>query len=192
MTQFTCKGVKQINNRISFKHLYHSYLSAFFISAGVPSVAYLLTLPLFAEVSRVRALSPAWTGSHARETLISRTHLFLPHGLPPTKKSSTIKDHERAKLAVQLKTIDESFDLLHLLTRDSNKEKHQKKLTFLEEFRGADLCYSGICLVRCILFSSLSKLCLSVGLAFPTIGIRWRHKVVSLIRWRSIYSAILF
>ena len=33
MTQFTCKGVKQINNRISFKHLYHSYLSAFFISA---------------------------------------------------------------------------------------------------------------------------------------------------------------
>jgi hypothetical protein len=25
------------NNRISFKHLYHSYLSAFFISAGVPN-----------------------------------------------------------------------------------------------------------------------------------------------------------
>jgi hypothetical protein len=38
-------------------------------------------------VSRVRALSPAWTGSHERETLISRTHLFLP----PTKKSGTIK-----------------------------------------------------------------------------------------------------
>jgi hypothetical protein len=37
MTQFTCKGVKQINNRISFKHLYHSYLSAFFISAEVPN-----------------------------------------------------------------------------------------------------------------------------------------------------------
>ena len=37
MTQFTCNGVKQINNRISFKHLYHSYLSAFFISAGVPN-----------------------------------------------------------------------------------------------------------------------------------------------------------
>jgi len=37
MTQFTCKGVKQINNRISFKHLYHLYLSAFFISAGVPN-----------------------------------------------------------------------------------------------------------------------------------------------------------
>ena len=32
-----CKGVKQINNQISFKHLYHSYLSAFFISAGVPN-----------------------------------------------------------------------------------------------------------------------------------------------------------
>jgi hypothetical protein len=24
MTQFTCKGVKQINNRIAFKHLYHA------------------------------------------------------------------------------------------------------------------------------------------------------------------------
>jgi hypothetical protein len=47
--------------------------------------AYLLTLPLFAGVSRVRALSLAWTGSHARETLISRTTS------PPTKKSSTIK-----------------------------------------------------------------------------------------------------
>jgi ribonuclease HI len=45
-----------------------------------------------------------------------------------------IYDHERAKLAVQLKTIDESLDLLYLMTRDSNKEKHQKKLTFLEEF----------------------------------------------------------
>ena len=41
-------------------------------------LSYLLTLPLFAGVSRVRALSPAWTGSHAQETLISRTHLFLP------------------------------------------------------------------------------------------------------------------
>jgi hypothetical protein len=40
MTQFTCKSVKQINNRISFKYdiyLYHSYLSAFFVSAGVPN-----------------------------------------------------------------------------------------------------------------------------------------------------------
>jgi hypothetical protein len=35
--------------------------------------SYLLTLPLCTEVSRVRALSPAWTGSPARETLISRT-----------------------------------------------------------------------------------------------------------------------
>ena len=40
----------------------------------------------------------------------------------------------RVTLAVQLKTIDESLDLLYLLTRDSNKENHQKKLTFLEEF----------------------------------------------------------
>ena len=41
MTQFTCKGVKQINNRISFKHLYHSYLhlhsTTVFISAGDPN-----------------------------------------------------------------------------------------------------------------------------------------------------------
>ena len=41
--------------------------------------------PLFAGVSRVRALSPAWTGSHAWETLISRTHIFLQHDIPPTK-----------------------------------------------------------------------------------------------------------
>jgi hypothetical protein len=46
-----------------------------------------------------------------------------------------IYDHERAKLAVQLKTIDESFDLLHLLTRDSNKEKHQNKLTLSRQVK---------------------------------------------------------
>jgi hypothetical protein len=113
MTQFTCKGVKQINNRISFKHLYHSYLSAFFISARVPNgeflskacpdhnfyvfpdksiiFAYLLTLPLFAGVSHVRALFPAWTGSHAREILISCTHLFLP----PTTKLIEIRSFPR-------------------------------------------------------------------------------------------------
>ena len=34
---------------------------------------YLLTLPLCVGVSCVRALSPAWTGSPAQETLISRT-----------------------------------------------------------------------------------------------------------------------
>ena len=51
-------------------------------------IAYLLTLPLCAGVSRVRALSPAWTVSPARETLISRTHLFLPQDLPPTKDFS--------------------------------------------------------------------------------------------------------
>ena len=65
--------------------IYNSYKET------INEMAYLLTLPLFAGVSRVRALSPAWTGSHAQETLISRTHLFLPHDFPPTKKSSTIK-----------------------------------------------------------------------------------------------------
>ena len=35
--------------------------------------SYLLTLPLCTGVSRVRASSPAWTGSPARGTLISRT-----------------------------------------------------------------------------------------------------------------------
>jgi hypothetical protein len=133
MTQFTCKGVKQINNRISFTHFYHSYLSTFFISAGVPngefpeifmknteSIGWLydwftfspdhvrgikqklrtsrnkismqipvtgerctIVIPvnpaLFAGVSRVRALSPAWTGSHAQETLISRTSKVVRH-----------------------------------------------------------------------------------------------------------------
>ena len=59
-----------------------------FLILGLP---YLLTLPLCVGVSRVRALSPAWTGSPPRETLISHTHLFLPHDLPPTKKSRTIK-----------------------------------------------------------------------------------------------------
>ena len=48
-------------------------------------IPYLLTLPLFAGVSRVRALSPAWTWFPARETLISRTIS------PQQKKSSTIK-----------------------------------------------------------------------------------------------------
>ena len=51
-------------------------------------IAYLLTLPLCVGVSRVRALSPAWTVSPVQETLISRTHLFLPHDLPPTKDFS--------------------------------------------------------------------------------------------------------
>ena len=48
-------------------------------------ISYLLTLPLFVGVSPVRALSPAWTGSRARETLISRTHIFLPHDSPQQK-----------------------------------------------------------------------------------------------------------
>ena len=69
---------------------YHSWCR-FVENCNLFAFAYLLTLPLVAGVSRVRALSPAWTGSRARETLISRTRLFLPHDLPPTKKSSTIK-----------------------------------------------------------------------------------------------------
>ena len=35
--------------------------------------SYLLTLPLCVGISSVRALSPAWTGSPVRETLISHT-----------------------------------------------------------------------------------------------------------------------
>jgi ribonuclease HI len=42
-----------------------------------------------------------------------------------------IYDHERDKLAVQLKTLDESFDLLHLLTRDSNKRETSKEINIL-------------------------------------------------------------
>jgi hypothetical protein len=62
-----------------------------FVLITISIISYLLTLPLFAGVFRERTWSPALTGSHARETLISRNHLFLPHDLPPTKKSSTIK-----------------------------------------------------------------------------------------------------
>ena len=66
--------------------LYHVKLESCFQSLHIDSRStYLLTLPLFTGVSCVRALSPAWTGSHARETLISHTTS------PQQKKSSTIK-----------------------------------------------------------------------------------------------------
>ena len=61
------------------------------LKMAAKTLSYLLTLPLCAGVSRVRVLSPAWTGSPARETLVSRTHLFLPHDLPPNKKFSHVK-----------------------------------------------------------------------------------------------------
>ena len=77
------------NNQSNQKKMYKSFYGT--LLAINKDTAYLLTLPLFTGVSCVRALSPAWTGSHAQETLISRTHLFLPHDIPPTKKSSTIK-----------------------------------------------------------------------------------------------------
>jgi hypothetical protein len=50
----------------------------------LPSDDFSWTVIIFSKTS-------AWTGSHVRETLISRTLLFLPHDIPPTKKSSTIK-----------------------------------------------------------------------------------------------------
>jgi hypothetical protein len=68
-----------LDSRPAYLSLHHRH---FFMVVSIP-----VNPPPF----RVRALSPAWTGSHARETLISRTHHFLPHDLPPTKKSSTIK-----------------------------------------------------------------------------------------------------
>ena len=81
-----CSGLK----RLAFVKTLHTYL---------------LTLPFCAGVSRVRALSPAWTGSPARETVISRTIspqqknvlpiLRVPsvnfQNLRPWKKSTTIK-----------------------------------------------------------------------------------------------------
>jgi hypothetical protein len=51
------------------KYMHYLHMAFFFKLSN----SYLLNLPLFAGVSRVRALSPAWNGSHARETLISRT-----------------------------------------------------------------------------------------------------------------------
>ena len=90
MTQFTCKGVKQINNRISFtfKHLYHLYLSAFFISAGVPngefpeiliakcrSWFYCTWYFCWGEIVREINVSRAWDPVHARDKALMReTH----------------------------------------------------------------------------------------------------------------------
>ena len=80
--------VLQLNKTSFWKNLiFLSFLplkTLYFITTNGDK-SYLLTLPLCAGVSCVRALSPAWTGSPVRETLISRTHLFLPHDLPPTK-----------------------------------------------------------------------------------------------------------
>ena len=85
MTQFTCKGVKQINNRISFKHLYHSYLSAFFISAGVPngefpeiliakcrSRFYCTWFFCWGEIVREINVSRAWDPVHAGDKALTR------------------------------------------------------------------------------------------------------------------------
>jgi hypothetical protein len=85
MTQFTCKGVKQINNRISFKHLYHSYLSAFFISAGIPngefpeiliakcrSRFYCTWFFCWGETVREINVSRAWDPVHAGEKALTR------------------------------------------------------------------------------------------------------------------------
>ena len=85
MTQFTCKGVKQINNRISFKHLNHSYLSAFFISAGVPNgefpeilIAkcrlkfYCTWFFCWGEIVREINVSRAWDPVHAGDKALTR------------------------------------------------------------------------------------------------------------------------
>jgi hypothetical protein len=83
--------------------------------------------------------------------------------------SLVIYDHERAKLAVQLKTIDEILDLLHLLTRDSNKEKHQNKLTFLEEFIKNTGLFPELASPKTLPICGFG---ISKWLAFPTIDIR--------------------
>jgi hypothetical protein len=89
--EFTCYYLEETSNLVLYEGKYYIHIFLFCRSCREVNISYLLTLPLFAGVSCVRALSPAWTGPHARETLISRTHLFLPHDIPPTKKSSTIK-----------------------------------------------------------------------------------------------------
>ena len=62
------------HNPLSLMLSVNIHLFILFVTGEILIVlAYLLTLPLCAGVSRVRALSPAWTGSPARETLISRT-----------------------------------------------------------------------------------------------------------------------
>jgi hypothetical protein len=84
-------GIKHHNPNPTRKTIFMAILNPCATHFFTLREAYLLTLPLFVGVSCIRALSPAWTGSHALETLISCTHLFLPHDIPPTKKSSTIK-----------------------------------------------------------------------------------------------------
>jgi hypothetical protein len=62
------------HNPLSLMLSVNIHLFILFVTGEILIVlAYLLTLPLCAGVSRIRALSPAWTGSPARETLISRT-----------------------------------------------------------------------------------------------------------------------
>jgi hypothetical protein len=62
------------HNPLSLMLRVNIHLFILFVTGEILIVlAYLLTLPLCTGVSRVRALSPAWTGSPARETLISRT-----------------------------------------------------------------------------------------------------------------------
>ena len=99
---YTCFKVRRKKYKVkdslsySYKSIYSINVSSFyfqcknfdnvFFTEAKYSGSYLLTLPLFVGISRVRALSPAWTGSHARGTLIPCTHLFLPHDIPPNKK----------------------------------------------------------------------------------------------------------
>ena len=102
MTQFTCKGVKQINNRISFKHLYHSYLSAFFISVefqmgnfqkywlqNVDQDFIVLDFFVGGEFVRDINVSRAWDPVHAGDKALTRRLPWKGGGLtgmPP-------KDH---------------------------------------------------------------------------------------------------
>jgi hypothetical protein len=74
----TCR-VNLVANPVT-SYEWGKYQEVFTTSGTYP---YLLTLPLCVGVSRIRALSPAWTGSPARETLITP---FPPARSPPNTK----------------------------------------------------------------------------------------------------------
>jgi uncharacterized membrane protein YagU involved in acid resistance len=95
--------------------------------------------------------SPAWTGSPARETLISHLHLFLPHDLPPSKKSSTInkRQYNRQKTVQQKK--DSTID-----KRQYNRQKTVQSVFCLLYCLLSIVLSFVYCTVCCLLYCLLS------------------------------------
>jgi hypothetical protein len=100
----------------SWKKLYklkHLFFSIFQYSIALTHHIIPVNPPPLPGVSRVRAWSPAWTGSPAQETYISCTYLFLPHNLPPTilflLSSVTIVVYNRSAISVNRGDVSYQF-----------------------------------------------------------------------------------